>query len=103
MWSVGCIFGELMLMKAIFQGKNEKDQLDKIFKVKNLNRLLVFEKFFKIKFCSQDLGTPNEKIWPGYRDMPLVKKLSFPEFPYNTLRSRFGQYLSDLGFDLLIK
>ena len=34
MWSVGCIFGELMLMKALFPGKNEKDQLDKIFKVK---------------------------------------------------------------------
>jgi cell division cycle 2-like len=33
MWSVGCIFGELMLMKALFPGKNEKDQLDKIFKV----------------------------------------------------------------------
>lgn len=33
MWSVGCIFGELMLMKPLFNGKNEKDQLDKIFKV----------------------------------------------------------------------
>jgi serine/threonine protein kinase len=46
MWSVGCIFGELMLMKALFPGKNEKDQLDKIFKVKYsffpLNLLLLF-------------------------------------------------------------
>ena len=33
MWSVGCIFGELMLMKALFNGRNEKDQLEKIFKV----------------------------------------------------------------------
>lgn len=33
MWSVGTIFGELMLLKALFPGKNEKDQLDKIFKV----------------------------------------------------------------------
>jgi hypothetical protein len=33
MWSVGTIFGELLLGKALFQGKNEKDQLDKIFKV----------------------------------------------------------------------
>merc|ERR1712071_292572 len=30
-WSVGCIFGELMLMKALFPGRNEKDQLDKVF------------------------------------------------------------------------
>ena len=37
MWSVGCIFGELMLMKALFPGKNEKDQLDKIFKVSSKN------------------------------------------------------------------
>jgi len=82
MWSVGAIFGEFLLMKAIFQGKSEKDQLDKIFK---------------------DLGTPNEKIWPGYKDMPLVKNLTFPNFPYNTLRSRFGKYLSDAGYDLLLK
>lgn len=82
MWSIGTIFGELLLMKALFQGKNEKDQLDKIFK---------------------DLGTPNEKIWPDYKEMPLVKKLTFPEFPYNTLRSRFGPYLTDSGFDLLMR
>ena len=36
MWSVGCIFGEMMLMKALFPGKNEKDQLDKIFKVSKI-------------------------------------------------------------------
>lgn len=81
-WSVGCIFGELMLMKALFPGKNEKDQLDKIFK---------------------DLGTPNDKIWPNFKDLPLTKKLNFPEFPYNTLRSRFGNYLSDKGFELINK
>lgn len=82
MWSVGTIFGELMLLKALFPGKNEKDQLDKIFK---------------------DLGTPNEKIWPGWKDLPLTNKMNFPEFPYNTLRSRFGSYLSDNGFELINK
>ena len=82
MWSVGCIFGELMLMKALFPGKNEKDQLDKIFK---------------------DLGTPTDKIWPGFRELPLAQKLNFPNFPYNTLRSRFGKYLSDKGFELINK
>lgn len=82
MWSVGAIFGELMLLKALFPGKNEKDQLDKIFK---------------------DLGTPNEKIWPGFKDLPLTQKLNFPNFPYNTLRSRFGNYLSDNGFELINK
>jgi cell division cycle 2-like protein len=51
----------------------------------------------------KDLGTPNERIWPGYKDMPFVKKLTFGDFPYNTLRSRFGKYLTDSGFELLIK
>lgn len=32
-WSVGCIFAELLLMKALWPGKNEIDQLNKIFKV----------------------------------------------------------------------
>ncbi len=54
-------------------------------------------------FRESDLGTPNEKIWPGFKDLPLTKKLNFPEFPYNTLRSRFGTYLSDNGFELINK
>ena len=33
MWSVGCIFGELLTMKALWPGKSEIDQLKKIFKV----------------------------------------------------------------------
>lgn len=32
-WSVGCIFGELLTLDAIFQGKFEADQINKIFKV----------------------------------------------------------------------
>lgn len=80
MWSVGCIFGELLTMKPLFPGKSEIDQLNKIFK---------------------DLGTPSEKIWHGYSDLPLVKKVTFTEYPYNNLRSRFGHNFTDLGFDLL--
>uniref|UniRef100_A0A131YAN0 cyclin-dependent kinase n=1 Tax=Ixodes ricinus TaxID=34613 RepID=A0A131YAN0_IXORI len=82
MWSVGCIFGELLTMKPLFPGKSDIDQLNRIFK---------------------DLGTPSEKIWPGYTELPLVKKVTFTEYPYNNLRSRFGHTLSNLGFDLLNK
>jgi cell division cycle 2-like protein len=35
MWSVGCIMAEFLVMKAIWQGKSEIDQLQKIFKVIN--------------------------------------------------------------------
>ncbi|MBV98691.1 Cyclin-dependent kinase 11B, partial [Eschrichtius robustus] len=80
MWSVGCIFGELLTQKPLFPGKSEIDQINKVFK---------------------DLGTPSEKIWPGYNDLPAVKKMTFTEYPYNNLRKRFGALLSDQGFDLM--
>lgn len=79
-WSVGCIMAEFLTQKAIWQGKSEIDQLQKIFK---------------------DLGTPTEKIWPGVMELPGMKKCTFTEYPYNTLRGKFGQYLSDQGFNLL--
>ncbi|CAH2319972.1 cyclin-dependent kinase 11A isoform X1 [Pelobates cultripes] len=82
MWSVGCIFGELLTQKPLFPGKSDIDQINKIFK---------------------DLGTPSEKIWPGYNELPAVKKITFTEYPYNNLRKRFGALLSDQGFDLMNK
>lgn len=36
MWSVGCIFGELLTQKPLFPGKSEIDQINKIFKVLQL-------------------------------------------------------------------
>uniref|UniRef100_A0A9J7ZJI2 cyclin-dependent kinase n=1 Tax=Cyprinus carpio carpio TaxID=630221 RepID=A0A9J7ZJI2_CYPCA len=82
MWSVGCIFGELLTQKPLFPGKSEIDQINKVFK---------------------DLGSPSEKIWPGYSELPAVKKMTFTEYPYNNLRKRFGALLSDQGFDLMNK
>ncbi|KAG7521190.1 cyclin-dependent kinase 11B-like isoform X1 [Solea senegalensis] len=82
MWSVGCIFGELLTQKPLFPGKSEIDQINKIFK---------------------DLGSPSEKIWPGYNELPALKKMTFTEYPYNNLRKRFGALLSDQGFDLMNK
>lgn len=67
-------------MKPLFPGKSEIDQLNIIFK---------------------DLGTPSEKIWPGYSELPLVKKIQFAEHPYNNLANRFGQKLTNSGFDLM--
>ncbi len=49
----------------------------------------------------QDLGTPSDKIWPGYNQLPLVKKTQFADYPYNHLRERFKTRLSDEGFNLL--
>ncbi|KAB7502842.1 Cyclin-dependent kinase 11B [Armadillidium nasatum] len=79
-WSVGCIFGELLGMEPMFPGKSEIDQLNKIFK---------------------DLGTPSDKIWPGYSQMPVVKKTQFAYYPHNRLKERFKTRLSAEGFSLL--
>ncbi|XP_067951485.1 cyclin-dependent kinase 11B-like isoform X2 [Watersipora subatra] len=83
LWSVGCIFAEMLLMKALWPGKNEIDELNKIFK---------------------DMGTPNERIWQGVSEMPAMKKCNFSEYPYNTLKNRFAPgLLDDCGYDLLNK
>ena len=49
-WSVGCIFAEIVTRKPLFAGQNEEEQLYKIFK----NR-----------------GTPNEHDWSGLKELPL--------------------------------
>ncbi|GLH08610.1 Serine/threonine-protein kinase grp [Gryllus bimaculatus] len=82
MWSVGCIFGEFLSMEALFPGKSEGDQLNRIFK---------------------DLGTPNERIWPGYSKLPAVQRTQFSEYPVNQLRQRFGTMITELGMDLMNK
>ena len=46
---------ELLTKKVLFQGTGELDQIDKIFKI---------------------LGSPNEKVWPGYKNLEGVKKVS---------------------------
>ncbi|XP_010267881.1 PREDICTED: cyclin-dependent kinase C-2-like isoform X2 [Nelumbo nucifera] len=49
MWSVGCIFAELLHGKPILPGKNEPEQLNKIFEL-----------------C----GAPDEINWPGVSKIP---------------------------------
>ncbi|CAI9106655.1 OLC1v1005858C1 [Oldenlandia corymbosa var. corymbosa] len=49
MWSVGCVFAELLMGKTIFPGKDEPQQLNLIFGL-----------------C----GSPDEKNWPGVSKLP---------------------------------
>lgn len=48
MWSVGCIFAELLLKEPLFPGRNETDQLSRIIRL---------------------LGHPTEKTWPGFTEL----------------------------------
>ncbi|PHZ16920.1 Pkinase-domain-containing protein [Rhizopus microsporus ATCC 52813] len=81
MWSVGCIFAELLNNEPLLPGRSELDQLDKIFKL---------------------LGRPSEEIWPGYSELPHAKNISPAYQPYSTLRSKFTN-LTQAGLDLLSK
>jgi len=78
MWSVGCIFAEMVTGRPLFPGKNNEDQLLKIFKVR---------------------GTPNEKTWPKVIELPDWKP-DFPVFPPIPLNSLFPQ-MSQNAIDLL--
>jgi len=90
MWSVGCIIAEILLRDPLFQGQEEIDQLNKIFRL---------------------LGTPTEESWKGWSSFPGVKKINFKKFTQNKLRERFPKiainkddlYLTDLGLDLINK
>jgi serine/threonine protein kinase len=81
LWATGCIFGELLQGFPVMNGKNELDQLDKVF------------------HC---MGVPTATEWPEFRNLPLVRDGSI-ELPHRSRRSLldiFG-YLSDIGLQLL--
>ncbi|KEY64296.1 hypothetical protein S7711_06342 [Stachybotrys chartarum IBT 7711] len=57
MWSVGCIFGELLLGEPLLKGANEVDQVLKV-----------------VQLC----GVPTEDTWPGFKKLPNSRCLRFP-------------------------
>lgn len=57
MWSVGCIFGELLTREPLLQGRNEVDELTRIFEL-----------------C----GVPSDDGWPGFRRLPNARGLRLP-------------------------
>jgi serine/threonine protein kinase len=61
MWSLGCIFFEIVTGQPLFSGKSEVDQLFLIFKT---------------------LGTPHNTNWQGSEDLPDMK-ITFPRWKVN--------------------
>jgi len=86
-WSIGCIFGELLTNEPLFQGKNEVDQLSKIFAV---------------------TGPPTQQTWPSFRSLPNARSLRLPPSsksasatgPVLLPRSKFP-YLTNAGLALM--
>jgi serine/threonine protein kinase len=57
-WSVGCIFAEMVLGRPLFTGTSEIDQLFQIF---------------------AHLSTPTKTTWPGFFDLPNYGS-AFPDW-----------------------
>ena len=49
LWSAGCIFGEMLLGKSLFEGKNDAQQCEEIFKI---------------------IGTPDDNNFPWLKESP---------------------------------
>lgn len=77
MWSVACIFAELVTKQALFPGDSELQQLLHIFRL---------------------LGTPNEKVWPGVSK--LMNWHEYPQWSPQSLSTAVPN-LDELGLDLL--
>ncbi|GAA5977888.1 hypothetical protein JCM11641_006100 [Rhodosporidiobolus odoratus] len=58
MWSVGCIFAEMIMRQPLFPGDSEIDEIFRIFRL---------------------LGTPDEDVWPGVTSLPDYKT-TFPNW-----------------------
>jgi len=89
MWSIGCIFGELLIKDAIMKGTGELDQIQKIFKL---------------------LGTPTDADWPEFVSLPSAGTFKWKnnngselgrKFLVNSFSATGQSYLDATGFDLL--
>lgn len=79
-WSLGAIFGELLIKRPLFVGDSEIDQLYKIFRL---------------------MGTPNEVTWPGVSKLKCFKE-SFLKWDPSDSTCLFRE-LDNLGLDLLMQ
>lgn len=78
-WSIGCIFAEMVTKRPLFPGDSEIDELFRIFRT---------------------LGTPNDDVWPGVSALPEYAPTNFPHWQAVPL-SKVVPQLDSLGLDLL--
>ena len=89
-WSLGCIFAELLQNKVLLDGRSEMEQLDKIFSL---------------------LGTPTAETWPDVSKTKFWNRTKFVKISIQSKLSKLfpptsvtsGPYLSPVGVDLLSK
>lgn len=79
MWSAGCIMLELFCKKPVFQGNDEINQLEVVYRF---------------------LGTPTVECWPGLIHMPWYELVRPRDEIRNRFRDLFQKWLSPAGLDL---
>lgn len=83
-WSAGCIFGELLCLKVVFQGKDPKDQVEKIF---------------------SKVGTPNIESWPEFEKLKRNLDMNYQLYDGADFKRFFShpeRLFSPQGFKLLV-
>ena len=86
-WSLGCVFGELLNLTVMWEGRGEVDQLSRIFAI---------------------LGRPTAGAWPGWEELPHAKAFKFKGPTKSNLRGLFPSnvysgktFLDEKGFELM--
>lgn len=79
-WSLGCIFAEMILKRPLFPGDSEIDQLYRIFRTR---------------------GTPDESSWPGVSQLSDYKR-SFPRWEGQGVPEEIELYRAKDLFELLM-
>ncbi|KAH3686408.1 hypothetical protein WICPIJ_002587 [Wickerhamomyces pijperi] len=77
-WSIGCIFAEMVNRKPLFAGDSEIDQIFRIFRI---------------------LGTPTPEVWPDVAYLPDFKP-TFPKWSRKNLQDSVPS-LDAAGVDLM--
>jgi len=78
LWSVACIFGEMMNGKSLFQGKNDAEQCEEIFKI---------------------IGTPDENEFPWLKESPEWNAGITGEGFKKCEKKKFKDAFPDIGDD----
>ena len=79
-WSIGCVFAELVLGKPLFKANNELGTLSNII---------------------ENIGCPNEDNWPGVSQLPNYLPFNGGAFKLGELLAK--EELSKEGIDMITK
>ncbi|CDW57115.1 Cyclin-dependent kinase 2 [Trichuris trichiura] len=80
-WSMGCVFFEMVTLNPLFPGTSEIDQLFSMFRL---------------------LGTPDDSVWPGISRLAVYSS-QFPKWKAKRRLSLVSSAMPENGADLLLK